>query len=62
MRIRFNCKICGGVKFIGDPYYAFGTYFVDVTCLTCSDTKDIEVEKLNKILRALNKKTINNEK
>jgi hypothetical protein len=51
--LRLKCAICGGVKFIGDPYYAYGTYYVDVTCVICSDSKDIEVEKLNKFLEKL---------
>ena len=55
MKPRLICKKCGGIKFIGDPYYAYGTYYVDVTCVTCSDSKDIAVEKLNTFLDALQK-------
>lgn len=47
-----KCAKCGGQKFIGESYYAFGTYFVDVTCIVCGDSKDIEVEKLEKFLKA----------
>lgn len=53
MRPRLICNKCGGIKFIGDSYYAYGTYYVDVTCVTCADTKDISVEKLNTFLSAL---------
>lgn len=50
---RLKCFRCGGMKYVGDPYYAFGVYYVDVTCLSCSHSKDIEVERLNKFLTAL---------
>jgi hypothetical protein len=43
---KFKCAKCGGPKFVGNPYYAHGTYYVDVTCIVCSDTKDIDVERL----------------
>ena len=55
MKPRLICKKCGGIKFVGDPYYAYGTYYVDVTCLVCSDSKDIELEKLKKFLNSLEK-------
>lgn len=51
--VRLKCKHCGGIKFIGDPYYAFGKYYVDVTCVVCSDSKDIEVEKLKNFIKSL---------
>lgn len=51
--IRLKCKKCGGPKFIGDQYYAFGTYYVDVTCVICAHSKDIEVSELNKLLKKL---------
>jgi len=54
-KVRLTCASCGGIKFVGDPYYAGGIYYVDVTCLVCSDTKDIEVEKLKAFLNALEK-------
>ena len=60
MKPRLICKKCGGIKFVGDPYYAYGTYYVDVTCLVCSDSKDIELEKLKKFLNSLEKgKSVN---
>lgn len=51
------CKNCGGIKFIGDPYYAYGTYYVDVTCVVCADSKDIELEKLKAFIKTLEKGT-----
>lgn len=61
--VRLKCKKCGGPKFIGDEYYAFGTYYVDVTCVVCSHSKDIEVNKLNKLLEELSgpKKKVRND-
>jgi hypothetical protein len=55
---KLKCKKCGGLKFIGDPYYAYGTYYIDVTCVICSDTKDIEVDRLNQFLEKLNQEKI----
>lgn len=52
-KIRLKCVHCGGIKFVGDPYYANGIYYVDVTCIVCSETKDIEVDRLKKFLAAL---------
>lgn len=57
-KIRLKCATCGGPKFVGDPYYAYGTYYIDVTCVICSDSKDIEVEKLNKFLRSLRQEEV----
>jgi hypothetical protein len=50
---KFKCAKCGGPKFVGNPYYAHGTYYVDVTCIVCSDTKDIDVEKLKIFINKL---------
>lgn len=47
---KLKCSKCRGLKFIGDEYYAYGSYYVDVTCILCGDSKDIEVEKLKKFL------------
>jgi formate dehydrogenase maturation protein FdhE len=47
--INLRCSICGGQKFIGESY-------VDVTCVACGDSKDIEVEKLEKFLKAINRR------
>lgn len=55
MRPRLVCKNCGGIKFVGDPYYAYGTYYVDVTCVVCADSKDIELEKLEAFINTLAK-------
>lgn len=54
-KVRLKCKKCGGLKFVGDQYHAFGTYYVDVTCVVCSDSVDIEVAKLEKLIEALEK-------
>ena len=56
--IRLQCSNCRQQKFIGASYYANGTYYVDVTCVTCGDTKDIEVKKLEAFLEKIEKKTI----
>lgn len=52
-KTRLKCAHCGGIKFVGEPYYANGVYYVDVTCIICSETKDIEVERLKKFLQTL---------
>lgn len=57
-KVKLKCVVCGGPKFIGDPYYAYGTYYVDVTCVICSDSKDIEVEKLNRFLSGLRQEKV----
>jgi transcription elongation factor Elf1 len=54
--IRLQCAKCGQQKFIGASYYANGEYYVDVTCVACGDTKDIEVKKLEEFIRRLSKK------
>jgi hypothetical protein len=54
--VNLKCSNCGGQKFIGESYYAFGTYYVDVTCILCGDSKDIEVEKLEKFLKAIGRR------
>lgn len=54
----FRCVFCGGKKMIGSQYYAMRRNWVDVTCIHCADTKDIEVKKLNVILKSLGFKTI----
>lgn len=55
-RVKLKCAKCGGQKFIGEQYRAFGTYYVDLTCVVCSDTKDVPVDKLNALLAELEKK------
>jgi hypothetical protein len=54
----FRCTFCGGKKMIGSQYYAMRKNWVDITCIHCADSRDIEVRKLNKILRSLGFKTI----
>lgn len=51
--IRLKCSKCGGAKFIGETYYAAGDYYVDVTCIICSDTKDIKLDELKKLLNKI---------
>lgn len=60
--VRLKCKNCGGLKYIGDEYYAMGVYWVDVTCIACSHSKDIEVTKLYKFLYKLKMAEINADK
>ena len=49
----FKCVKCGGRKYIGDEYYAMSKWFVDVTCIKCSHSKDIEVLELLKLCHKL---------
>ena len=43
---------------VGSQYYAMQRNWIDVTCVNCSDSKDIEVKKLNALLRKLGFKEI----
>lgn len=54
-KVRLKCVNCKGLKFIGDPYYAHGAYYVDITCVVCGDSKDIDVKRLEKFLNDLQK-------
>jgi hypothetical protein len=56
--LRLKCATCGGPKFIGSPYYAHGSYYVDITCVVCSHSKDIELDKLNKFLEKLKQEKV----
>lgn len=56
--VDFRCTFCGGKKMLGSQYYAMRKNWIDVTCIHCADSKDIEVRKLNKILRSLGFRTI----
>lgn len=51
--IRLKCSTCGGPKFVGEEYYLNGSMYVDVTCVKCSDSKDIKVEDLRRFLSKL---------
>lgn len=53
--INLKCNHCGGMKYIGEEYYAFGTLYVDIPCLICGRSVDIEVEVLKKYLSILEK-------
>ncbi len=44
--------------FTGQQYYAFQKNYIDLTCIRCSASVDIEVNKLNKILSYLGFKTV----
>jgi transcription elongation factor Elf1 len=54
----FRCSHCGGMKYVGDPYFAMQKYWVDVTCIKCSHSVDIEIKKLNTLLGKLGFKEI----
>ncbi len=54
----FYCKRCTGKMLVGSQYYAFQKNYIDVTCVNCSSSVDIEVRKLNKILDHLGYKKI----
>ena len=60
--VRLKCAKCSGQKFIGEKYYLNGTYYVDVTCVVCSDTRDVKVEDLNRFLEKLSKHRGGNDK
>lgn len=53
--IRLKCAHCGGPKFVGEEYYSNGSMYVDITCVKCSDSKDIKVEDFKKFLNKLSK-------
>lgn len=47
--LSFKCSNCGGRKYVGDEYYAMSKWFVDITCISCAHSKDIEVIELYKL-------------
>lgn len=49
----FYCKRCGGKVFTGSQYYAFQKNYIDLTCINCSESVDVEVKKINTILNYL---------
>lgn len=51
--VNLKCSHCGGLKYIGDEYHALDRVWVDVTCIKCSHSVDVEVEKLYKLLEKL---------
>jgi hypothetical protein len=53
--VPLRCVKCKGMKYIGEPYHAFSKWFVDVTCLVCSHSRDIEVNRLENILKKIHK-------
>jgi hypothetical protein len=52
------CTNCDGRMFTGQQYYSFQKNYIDLTCTKCATSVDIEVKRLNKILRYLGFKTI----
>jgi len=54
--IRLTCDKCGGQKFAGAEYYSLGEYYVDITCVVCSDTKDVKVKDFKRFIAKLSKK------
>lgn len=53
--VRFPCSKCGGLKLVGDDYFALGETWVDITCIKCSHSKDISVSELDALLEKINK-------
>jgi hypothetical protein len=51
--VPLKCARCKGMKYIGQPYHAFSVWYVDVTCLICAHSKDIEVSELKTLLKKL---------
>jgi hypothetical protein len=49
----FYCRHCSGRMFTGQQYYAFQKNYIDLTCIKCSSSIDVEVRKLNKVLGVL---------
>ena len=47
------CQPCGSRLFVGQQYYAFQKNYIDLTCIKCSSSIDVEVRKLNKVLGVL---------
>jgi hypothetical protein len=54
-KVPLKCSSCGGAKYIDDPYLIHDTWFVDVVCIKCGRSKDIEVDRLRKVLEELEK-------
>ena len=52
-KVPLKCSSCGGAKYIDDPYLIHDTWFVDVVCIKCGRSKDIEVDRLRKVLSEL---------
>jgi DNA-directed RNA polymerase subunit N (RpoN/RPB10) len=58
-KVPLKCSSCGGAKYIDDPFLIHDTWFVDVVCLSCGHSKDIEVERLREVLSSLEKASKN---
>ena len=46
-KFSMTCKNCGGTKYVGDEFYLFGELWVDITCINCAHSVDIEVKRFN---------------
>jgi len=55
--LSFKCSHCKGYKYIGDEYYAMSKWHVDLTCINCGHSKDIEVMDLYKLCLKLGDKS-----
>lgn len=51
--VSLRCYNCGGAKYIGEEYVAFEKVWVDVTCIKCAHSVDIETERLTRFLEKL---------
>lgn len=54
-KVPLKCSSCGGAKYIDEPYLIHDTWFVDVVCIKCGRSKDIEVDRLREVLSKLEK-------
>jgi hypothetical protein len=54
--VNWKCNKCGGSKYIGEQYYSNEELWVDVTCIQCSHSVDIEVSKLEKFIEQTKKR------
>ena len=52
------CKSCHSRMFTGQQYYAFQKNYIDLTCIKCANSIDVELKKLNYILKNLGFKEI----
>lgn len=51
--VKWTCKQCGGLKYIGNEFYMLSEYWVDVTCIKCGHSVDIQVNRLNRLIEKL---------
>jgi predicted nucleic-acid-binding Zn-ribbon protein len=53
VKIPLKCSKCGGAKYIDEPYLISDTWFVDIVCLSCGDTKIVEQSFLKSFISKL---------